>query len=79
MLVKMSELNNINKERGNHTTYRAYKSAEGTIRVRVFQLNKYEKEISLNEFDTIYKNFKKMSKENKDWAVSAPGGQKGTD
>lgn len=37
------------------------------IKVRVFNLNKFEKEISLNEFDTIYKNFKKTTKENKDW------------
>ena len=69
MLLKMSELNSINKERDNRTTYRAYKSAEGTVKVRVFNLNKYEKEISLNEFDTIYKNFKKTTKENKDWTV----------
>lgn len=65
----MSELNTINKERENKTTYRAYKSAEGIIKVRVFNYNKFEKEISLNEFDTIYKNFKKTTKENKDWTV----------
>ena len=69
MLMKMSELNAIGKERDSSTTYRAYKSAEGTIRVRVFHYNKFEKEISLNEFDTIYKNFKKSTKENKEWAV----------
>ena len=62
MLLKMSELNQLNKERGNPTTYRAYKSAEGTIKVRVFALNKFEKEVSLNEFDTVYKNFKKTTK-----------------
>ena len=48
MLLKMSELNTINKERENRTTYRAYKCAEGVIKVRVFNFNKFEKEISLN-------------------------------
>lgn len=47
MLMKMSELNAINKERENSTAYRAYKSAEGVIKVKVFNLNKFEKEISL--------------------------------
>jgi hypothetical protein len=76
MLLKMSELNTINKERGSKTTYRAYKSAEGIIKVRVFNYNKFEKEISLNEFDTIYKNFKKSTKENKEWAVPPQGVQR---
>jgi len=62
MLLKMSELNTINKERESNIAYRAYKSAEGIIKVRVFNLNKFEKEISLKEFDTIYKNFKKTTK-----------------
>ena len=71
MLLKMSELNTINKERENRTTYRAYKCAEGVIKVRVFNFNKFEKEISLNEFDTIYKNYKKTTKENKEWTVTS--------
>lgn len=37
----MSELNTINKEKQKKTTYRAYKSAEGVIKVRVFNLNKF--------------------------------------
>jgi hypothetical protein len=41
MLLKMSELNTLNKERENKITYRAYKSAEGIVRVRVFNLNKF--------------------------------------
>jgi hypothetical protein len=69
MLMKMSELNSINKERENDIAYRAYKSAEGVIKVKIFNLNKFEKEISLKEFDTIYKNFKKTTKENKDWTM----------
>jgi hypothetical protein len=71
MLLKMSELNTINKERENNIAYRAFKSAEGMIKVRVFNLNKYEKEITLKEFDTIYKNYKKTVKENKNWTLTA--------
>lgn len=41
MLLKMSELNTINKERENNVAYRAFKSAEEIIKVRVFNLNKY--------------------------------------
>lgn len=73
MLLKMSELNSINKEREGNVAYRAYKSAEGVIKVRIFNLNKFEREISLKEFDTIYKNFKKTTKENKNWAVGGVG------
>jgi hypothetical protein len=68
MLTKMSEINALNKDRENSTAYRAYKSAEGVIKVRVFHLNKFEREISLKEFDTVYKNFKKTAKENKEWS-----------
>lgn len=70
MLQKMSQLNTINKERDNKTTYRAFKSAQGIIKVRVFHFNKFEKEITLNEFDTIYKNYKKTTKQNKEWTVT---------
>lgn len=45
----------------------------------MFNLNKFEKEISLNEFDTIYKNFKKTTKENKDWTYVPQSHQKPTD
>lgn len=67
MLTKMSEINTINKDRENNTAYRAYKSAQGVIKVRVFHLNKFEKEISLKEFYTVYKNLKKTAKENNEW------------
>jgi hypothetical protein len=43
MLVKMSELNSINKDRENNIAYRAYKTAEGLIKVKVFNLNKLQK------------------------------------
>jgi hypothetical protein len=33
----------------------------------------------LKEFDTIYKNFKKTTKENKNWAVTAVGQPKPID
>lgn len=79
MLTKMSEINALNKDRENSTTYRAYKSAEGVIKVRVFHLNKFEKEITLKEFDTIYKNFKKTVKENKEWTPQPQGNVKAVD
>ena len=33
----------------------------------------------MNEFDTVYKNFKKTTKENKDWAVNVQSTLKNTD
>lgn len=62
-------MNENNREKGNNQTYRAYKSAEGIIRVRIFQANKFVREINLKEFDRIYKSFKKNTKEKKEWAV----------
>jgi hypothetical protein len=62
MLLKMSEMNENNREKNSNETYRAYKSAEGIIRVRVFELNKFVREINLKEFDRIYKSFKKNTK-----------------
>ena len=47
--------------------------------MRIFNLNKYEKEISLKEFDTIYKNFKKTIKENKDWTINPTNQSKQVD
>ena len=35
--------------------------------MRVFELNKFLREINLKEFDRIYKSFKKNTKEKKEW------------
>jgi hypothetical protein len=42
-------------------------------------LNQFKGEISLNEFDTIYKNVKKTTKENKDWTFVPQSQQKSVD
>ncbi len=47
MLKNMIEINSANKESQNNIGYRAYKNAEGVIKVKIFNLNKFEKEISL--------------------------------
>lgn len=60
-------MNENNREKNSNETYRAYKSAEGIIRVRVFELNKFVREINLKEFDRVYKSFKKNTKDKKDW------------
>ena len=52
MLMKMNELNEFNRLNKSSITYRAFKNAEGTIRVRVFNLDKIDKEISLKEFES---------------------------
>lgn len=36
MLLKMNEINEINRKNKSSITYRAYKNAEGSINVRVF-------------------------------------------
>ena len=47
MLLKINELNEFNKNTKSTITYRAYKNAEGLIRVRVFNLDKIERELTL--------------------------------
>lgn len=39
--------------------------------MRVFELNKFVREINLKEFDRIYKSFKKNTKEKKEWAMTS--------
>lgn len=47
MLIKMNEINEINKKNRSSITYRAYKNAEGNINVRVFDYETLKKEITL--------------------------------
>lgn len=67
MLIKMNELNEFNKANKSTITYRAWKNAEGNIIVKVFNLDKVEKELTLKEFESEYKICKKSTKENTPW------------
>ena len=62
MLLKMGEANELAKDLEMSTTFRAYKNAEGCIKVRVFNYNNVEKEINLKEFEREFKSMKKRNK-----------------
>jgi hypothetical protein len=50
LLIKMGEANDLNKQLQSVTTYRAYKNAQGNLKVRVFNLDRFERELKLEEF-----------------------------
>ena len=62
MLLKMSEANELSKELEHPFTFRAYKNAEGSIKVKVFNLNRLEKEMTLKEFEREYRSLKNRGK-----------------
>ena len=55
----MGEANDLNKQMQSLLTFRAYKNAQGNLRVRVFNLDKFEKEINLDEFQREFNSIKK--------------------
>lgn len=58
----MNEVNEWNKKGKSPISYRPFKNAEGIIRVRVFNIDKMERELSLKEFDSEYKICRKGNK-----------------
>ena len=50
MLLKMNEMNEFSKKNKYPVTYRAFKNAEGMIKVRVFDLEVFKKELTIKEF-----------------------------
>lgn len=67
MLKKMNQLNEHHHKNKSRTTYRAYKNAEGIIKVRLFELENFKKQLSLQQFESEYKIYKKSTKENRNW------------
>lgn len=65
LLIKMSEANDLNKEMQSVETYRAYKNAQGNLRVRVFNLDRFVREIKLKEFQKEFNDIKKKFNESK--------------
>lgn len=61
----MSEANDLNKEMQSVETYRAYKNAQGNLRVRVFNLDRFVREIKLKEFQKEFNDIKKKFNESK--------------
>lgn len=76
LLLKMSEANDLNKEMQSVTTYRAYKNAQGNLKVRVFNLDRFDRELKLEEFQREFNNLKKKYNETKKisvWHVLSSG------
>ena len=61
----MSEANDLNKEMQYVQTYRAYKNAQGNLRVRVFNLDRFVREIKLKQFQKEFNDIKKKFNETK--------------
>ena len=49
-LIKMGESNEICQKIKNSTTFRAYKSADGNMKVHIYIFDKFNRELNLDEF-----------------------------
>ena len=73
----MGEANDKNKELNSLLTFRAYKNAQGNLKVKVFNLDKFDKEINLEEFQREYNGIRKRYEEAKNmnvWEMLAGSG-----
>ena len=50
----MGEANEMCQKMRNSLTYRAYKAADGNMRVHIYNFDKFEKEYTLDEFQREY-------------------------
>ena len=50
MLIKMGEANELSQELDSKITYRAYKPAQGNLRVHVYELEQFLRDLTLEEF-----------------------------
>ena len=64
----MGEANELSQEQGSNITYRAFKGVDGTLKCRVFELDKFIKEMSLDElvkeYNTILMRYNKSQNTN---------------
>ena len=59
LLIKMGEANDLNRDMQSVETFRAYKNAQGNLRVRVFNLDRFVREIKPKEFQKEFNDIKK--------------------
>ena len=65
LLIKMGEANDLNRDMQSVETFRAYKNAQGNLRVRVFNLDRFVREIKPKEFQKEFNDIKKRFNETK--------------
>ncbi|CAK91019.1 unnamed protein product (macronuclear) [Paramecium tetraurelia] len=54
MLIKMGEANELSQELESKITYRAYKTAQGHLKVHVYELEHFQRDLTLEEFQREY-------------------------
>ena len=55
-LIKMGEANEYLQKMDSCVTYRAYKAADGNLRVHVYEVSEFRNELNLDEFQREYNN-----------------------
>jgi hypothetical protein len=69
MLIKMGEANELSQLLGLKTTYRAYKSAQGNLKVHMYDLDKFIKDMTLEEFQREYNMIKNKYNETRNLKI----------
>ncbi|CAD8127381.1 unnamed protein product [Paramecium sonneborni] len=54
ILIKMGEANELSQELESNITYRAYKTAQGNLKVHVYELEHFQRDLTLEDFQREY-------------------------
>lgn len=69
MLIKMGEANELSQLLESKITYRAYKSAQGNLKVHVYELDRFSKDLTLEEFNREYNMIKNKYNERRNLKI----------
>ncbi|EWS76759.1 hypothetical protein TTHERM_001293241 (macronuclear) [Tetrahymena thermophila SB210] len=69
MLIKMGEANELSQQLNSKVTYRAYRSAQGDLKVHIYELDKYKTSMTLEEFQREYNALKNKYNETRNLRI----------
>ncbi|CAD8193238.1 unnamed protein product [Paramecium pentaurelia] len=69
MLIKMGEANELSQLLESKITYRAYKSAQGNLKVHMYELDRFNKDMTLEEFQREYNMIKNKYNEGRNLKI----------
>ncbi|EGR29571.1 hypothetical protein IMG5_153430 [Ichthyophthirius multifiliis] len=69
MLIKMGEANELSQQLNSKITYRAYRSAQGNLKVHIYELDKYQKDMTLEDFQREFNTLKNKYNETKNLRI----------
>ena len=69
MLIKMGDANELSQNLNSKITYRAYKGAQGNLKVHVYDVDKFMKDLSLEEFQREYNMLKNKYNETRNLKI----------